>query len=116
MTLNRLNTLLLALLCSLVSFAEAQTYLYRGRSSYSGDILYSWDGRYMYKGRSDYSGDILITFDGQYIYRGRSTYSGDILYTVSGGHLYRGKSTYSGDILYSFNARIPIPLLLLLIQ
>ncbi len=44
MTLKRLNTLLLALLCSLVSFAEAQTYMYRGRSDYSGDILYSFDG------------------------------------------------------------------------
>ena len=116
MTLNRLNTLLLALLCSLVSFAEAQTYLYRGRSSYSGDILYSWDGRYMYQGRSSYSGDILYTFDGRYVYQGRSTYSGDILLTISDGHVYRGRSTYSGDILYSFDGLIPLPILLMMMH
>ena len=116
MTLNRLNTLLLALLCSLVSFAEAQTYLYRGRSSYSGDILYSWDGRYMYQGRSSYSGDILYSFDGRYVYQGRSTYSGDILLTVSDGHVYRGRSTYSGDILYSFDGLIPLPILLMMMR
>ena len=116
MTLNRLNTLLIALLCSLASFAEAQTYLYRGRSSYSGDILYSWDGRYMYQGRSSYSGDILYSFDGRYVYQGRSTYSGDILLTVSDGRIYRGRSTYSGDILYSFDGLIPLPILLMMMR
>ena len=42
----------------------AQTYLYKGNSSYSSDILYSFDGKALYKGRSTYSSDILFSFDG----------------------------------------------------
>ena len=38
----------------------------------------------IYKGSSTYSSDILLTFDGKYIYRGNSTYRSNILYTVSG--------------------------------
>ena len=45
----------------------AQTKCYQGRSNYSGDIRYSWDGQYLYRGNSSYSGDILYTFDGKYI-------------------------------------------------
>ena len=44
----------------------------------------TFDGTYIYRGNSTYSGDILYTVSGEYIYRGRSSYSGDILYTVSG--------------------------------
>ena len=62
--------------------AQGSTHLYRGRSSYSSDILYTWDGRYIYRGRSTYSSDILCTYDGRYLYRGNSTYSSDILYTT----------------------------------
>ncbi len=47
----------------------AQTQLYRGKSSYSGDIIYSFDGKAVYKGRSSYSGDILYSWDGKYIYK-----------------------------------------------
>lgn len=55
----------LTLLFTLISIATmAQTQLYRGRSSYSGDILYSFDGQYVYRGRSSYSGDILYTVSG----------------------------------------------------
>lgn len=75
--------------------------IFKGRSTYSGDILYTWDGKYIYKGRSNYSGDILYTWDGKYLYNGKSTYSGDIVLTFDGTYIYRGKSTYSGDILYT---------------
>lgn len=43
--------------------AQGSTHLYRGRSSYSSDILYTWDGRYLYRGNSTYSSDILYTTD-----------------------------------------------------
>ena len=49
----------------------AQTRFYKGNSSYSSDILYTWDGKSLYKGNSSYSSDILYTFDGKYVYRGR---------------------------------------------
>ena len=42
----------------------AQTYLYKGNSSYSSDILYSFDGKHVYRGRSSYSSDILYNMDG----------------------------------------------------
>lgn len=38
----------------------------------------------LFRGKSSYSGDILFTFDGQSIFKGRSTYSGDILYSING--------------------------------
>lgn len=38
----------------------------------------------IYKGNSTYSGNRLYTFDGKHIYRGRSTYSGNIFYTING--------------------------------
>ena len=42
----------------------AQTYFYKGNSTYSGNILYTWDGKHLYKGNSTYSGNILSTMDG----------------------------------------------------
>ena len=42
----------------------AQTHLFKGNSSYSSDILYTFDGKHVYRGRSSYSSDILYTFDG----------------------------------------------------
>ena len=54
-------TLLLLLFSTL---AMAQTYFYKGNSTYSGNILYTWDGKHLYKGNSTYSGNILSTMDG----------------------------------------------------
>lgn len=109
-----MKRLTLIILTFLSVTAMAQVQFYKGNSSYSSDVLYTFDGKSIYKGRSTYSSDILYTFDGTYIYRGRSTYSSDILFTVSKGHIYRGKSTYSTDILYSFDGMLPIPILLLM--
>ena len=36
----------------------AQSRFYKGNSTYSSDILYSFDGKYIYNGRSTYSSDI----------------------------------------------------------
>lgn len=68
-----------------------------------------------YKGNSTYSSDILYSFDGKYIYNGRSTYSSDILYTYDGKYIYNGRSNYSSDILYSFDSRLPLPVLLMML-
>jgi len=38
----------------------------------------------VYSGNSTYSSDVVLTFDGKRIYKGSSTYSSDVLYTVDG--------------------------------
>ena len=70
--------------------------------------------RYVYRGNSTYSSDIVCTWDGRYLYRGRSTYSSDIVYTYCNGHVYQGRSTYSSDIVCTTDGHIPIPLLMLI--
>lgn len=61
---------ILSLLITIIGFSAlntslmAQTNIYKGQSTYSFDILYTWDGRHLYKGRSTYSFDILYTIDG----------------------------------------------------
>ena len=42
----------------------AQTQLFRGKSTYSGDILYTVENGYLYHGKSTYSGDILYSING----------------------------------------------------
>ena len=64
--------------------AVAQSRIYKGCSTYSSDILYTYDGKYLYCGNCTYGSDALYTFDGKHIYRGNSTYGSDALYTVSG--------------------------------
>ena len=87
------------------SMAHAVTYVYKGRSTYSSDILFTWDGKYLYAGRSTYSSDVILTFDGKYIYAGRSTYSSDILGTWDGQYFYDDRSTYSSDILCTWDGK-----------
>ncbi len=83
--------LLIAALAPMCCMAAAM-HIYRGNSTYTSDILYTWDGRYLY--------------------RGNSTYTSDILCTITNGHLYRGRSTYTSDILLTYTAPIPLPILL----
>ncbi len=90
------RTTLIILFTLISTMLMAQTHLYRGNSSYSSDILYTWDGKSLYRGNSSYSSDILYTFDGK--------------------HVYRGRSSYSSDILYSFDGPLPLPVLLMTIQ
>ena len=68
---------------------------------------------HIYRGNSTYTSDILFTWDGRYLYVGNSTYTSDILCTITNGHLYRGRSTYTSDILLTYTAPIPLPILLL---
>lgn len=56
---------ILVLLFTFISLATmAQTQLLRGKSSYSGDILYTLENGYLYRGKSTYSGDILYSING----------------------------------------------------
>ena len=73
----------------------AQTRFYKGNSSYSSDILYTWDGKSLYKGNSLYSSDIILN--------------------ISGNRVYRGRSSYSSDILYNMDAPIPVPILMMIL-
>lgn len=45
-------------------FGSAQTRLYRGNSTYSSNILYTFKGKHLYQGDSTYSSNILYTYDG----------------------------------------------------
>ena len=31
-------------------------HIYKGKSTYFGDIIFTWDGKYLYKGKSTYFG------------------------------------------------------------
>ena len=79
-----MRRLLLLVLLLAPFYVEAQSHMYRGGSTYTSNILYTFDGKYLYRGNSTYSSDIIYTFDGQRVYRGNSTYSSDILYTLDG--------------------------------
>ena len=100
--MKKLFATLLILVCY-SSLASAVSYIYNGRSTYSSDILFTWDGKYLYNGRSTYSSDIILTFDGKYIYKGRSSYSSDIIATWDGKYLYQDRSTYSSDIILTWD-------------
>lgn len=91
--MKRLVLILLIVALAPMCCMAAAMHIYRGNSTYTSDILYTWDGRYLYRGNSTYSSDILCTYDGRYVYEGRSTYTSDILLTYS--------------------APIPLPILLL---
>ena len=79
-----MKRLLLLIFALLPLCASAQCYVYAGRSTYSSDIICTYDGKYLYAGRSTYSSDIVCTFDGRSLCEGRSTYSSDIVCTIGG--------------------------------
>ena len=85
--------------------AQAASHIYRGNSTYTSDIIATWDGRYLYKGNSTYNSDILLTYDGKYLYAGRSTYISDIMGTWDGRYLYQGRSTYISDIIATWDGK-----------
>ena len=77
-------TLLFAAIIAAVSINAAVTKIYRGNSSYVGDILYTWDGKHFYQGNTTYVGSILYTIGGKKLYKGNSTYVGDVAFTIDG--------------------------------
>ena len=42
----------------------SMSHIYQGNSTYTNDVLYSYDDEFLYKGKSSYRSDILYTFDG----------------------------------------------------
>ena len=62
--MKRLIAIILILLGTATAFAQ-KSHICRGNSTYSSDVLYTWDGRYLYQGISTYSSDILLTIDGR---------------------------------------------------
>ena len=62
----------------------ANTYIYKGTSSYRSDIRFTWDGKHLYTGTSQYRSDIICSYDGEYIYKDTSTYRSDILFRWDG--------------------------------
>ena len=79
-----IKKLVIILLTITGGVAMAQTHFYKGNSSYSSDIRFTWDGKSVYKGKSSYSSDIILNIDGNRVFRGRSSYSSDILYRMDG--------------------------------
>ena len=95
---------LLGFLLAMVATINA-TKIYRGNSTYVGNVVYTWDGKHLYQGNSTYMGNILYTWDGKHLYQGNSTYMGNIIYTWDGKYIYQGNSTYMGNILYTWNGK-----------
>ena len=74
----------LMLMLMLSAMVCAQSHIYRGNSTYTSNILYTFDGKHVYKGNSTYTSNILYTFDGEHLYKGNSTYTSNIIRTVDG--------------------------------
>ena len=65
--MKHLAILFLLMIFGIGSSHAGSMHIYKGNSSYSSDILYTWDGRYLYRGNSTYSSDIVFTWDGRYL-------------------------------------------------
>ena len=93
-------TLILGAMGEVWAFSGVTVKVYRGNSSYSGDVICNIKDGVVYRKSSSYSGDILcrISRDGK-LYKGNSTYSGDIVANIRDGKLYEKNSSYSGDII-----------------
>lgn len=58
-------------------------------------LAFNVSAAHLYYGNSTYSSDIMYTYENGHVYRGNSTYSSDILYTFANtGKIYLGNSTY----------------------
>jgi hypothetical protein len=91
------NLLILATMLLTFGFANAQSKIYRGNSTYYGDQIGTYSDGKVYKGNSTYYGDQIATVSDGKIYKGNSTYYGDQMGTLSNGKVYKGNSTYYGD-------------------
>ena len=62
----------------------------------------------VYKGNSSYSGDVICNVSNGKVYKGRSSYSGDIICNISNGKIYKGSPSYSGDTKFNIDSPISI--------
>ena len=60
--MKHLITLFTLLLLPLAIFAQGRFYL--GNSTYTSDILYTWQNGHVYEGNSTYTSDILFCWTG----------------------------------------------------
>ena len=74
--------LITACLLVMAMVAYAQGHIFKGASTYTSDILYTWDGKRLYRGNSTYQSDTVLTYDGKHVYKGQSSYRSDILLTT----------------------------------
>ena len=65
--MKRICLFLTMMMMTMASLAGSNTHLYRGSSTYTSDILCTWDGRHLYRGNSTYTSDILYTWDGRHL-------------------------------------------------
>ena len=77
-------TLLFAAIIMAAAVSAQVTKIYKGNSSYAGDILYTWDGKKLYQGNTTYVGNIVYNIGGKKVYNGNSSYTGDVVYTIDG--------------------------------
>ncbi|MDA0315625.1 MAG: hypothetical protein O3A40_10060 [Bacteroidetes bacterium] len=84
-----------------ITSLSAQIKVFKGSSTYSGDILCTVSQGKDYSSTSTYRGDVLCTLRDGKIYEGTSPYSGDVLYTLRDGKIYSENSSYSGDIVWT---------------
>ena len=66
--------LFFALMLWLALCGQAQVHIFKGNSTFSSNIRYTYDGKHLYKGNSTFSSNILYTFDGKHLYKGNSTF------------------------------------------
>ena len=103
-TMENIHKTIMATLFFCLAFSSGfaqQVRVYKGNSSYSGDVICNLKGDKVYQGNSSYSGDVLCNLKGDKVYRGNSSYSGDILYTVRDGKVYKGSSSYSASVVFT---------------
>lgn len=85
--------LLITVMSLIIGIVSAQTNIRVGSSSY-GDVLYNWDGTNIRQGSSSY-GDVIYNYDGKNIRRGSSSY---------------------GDVIYNTDGKLPIAILIFIIE
>ncbi len=74
----------MTLLLSFGLYGQAQVHVFKGNSTFTSNILYTWDGKYLYKGNSTFTSNILYTWDVKHLYKGNSTFTSNILFTYDG--------------------------------
>lgn len=94
---------LFSLMFAFIMFVTYGQNIYRGKSSYSSDIVANVKGNIVYKGSSRYQSSAMFNFDGKYIRYGTSHYDSDIIATYVDGKLYQGKGTYTSDIIATYS-------------
>lgn len=82
--------------------------IYKGFSTSTFDILYTYKEGQLYLGDSFFTSDIMFTFENGVIYRGDSTFPLDRLFTFKNGKLYSSEGESVFDILLSIEGALSV--------